>query len=188
MIRKKERDGYRGGVGSRRPKNNSLQVEGVSKILANDIKIDLRKEKDEVRKYLNRIHHGGNRPEQYHQKVVVNRGLPPLRRWTWPDSPVSNLLIILIFPASLFFYLYFVQSFNIWSINPICISHGTAALSFWIFIRHRPRSNLPFLQLLSLVLQKYVILMDLAYFRIHELLFPVAQALVLVLSDQPCEN
>ena len=44
MIRKKDRDAYRGG--NRRPKNNSLQVQGVSKVLANDIKIDLRKEKD----------------------------------------------------------------------------------------------------------------------------------------------
>ena len=46
MIRKKERDAYRGG---RRPKNNSLQVEGVSKVLANDIKIDLWKEKADFR-------------------------------------------------------------------------------------------------------------------------------------------
>lgn len=78
LIHKKERDRDSHRAGSRRPKNNSLQVEGVSKVLANDIKIDLRKEKDEVRKYLNRIHHGGNRPEQ--NKVSINRGLPPLRR------------------------------------------------------------------------------------------------------------
>ena len=42
LIKKKERDGQRGG-GMKRPKNNSLQIEGVSKLLANDIKIDLRK-------------------------------------------------------------------------------------------------------------------------------------------------
>lgn len=54
-----------------------MNVEGMSKIMTNDIKIDLNKEKDDIRKYLNRIHHsGGNRLDQ---KYLI-KGLPPLRK------------------------------------------------------------------------------------------------------------
>lgn len=52
-----------------------MQVEGVSKIASNEIKIDLGREKDDIRKYLNRIH-AESKMDQRH----IIRGLPPVRR------------------------------------------------------------------------------------------------------------
>ncbi len=59
-----------------RYKNSSLNVEGISKLLSNEVKVDINREKDDIRKYLNRIHHAGGRLDQ---KAII-KGLPPLRR------------------------------------------------------------------------------------------------------------
>jgi hypothetical protein len=53
-----------------------MNVEGVTKIITNEIKIDLNHDRDDIRKYLNRIHHAGNKLDQRY----VMKGLPPLRK------------------------------------------------------------------------------------------------------------
>lgn len=53
-----------------------MNVDGVSKIIANDIKIDVPNDREQIRRYLGRIHHGGSKLDQ---KYII-KGLPPLRK------------------------------------------------------------------------------------------------------------
>ena len=73
--------------------NNSLQSEGVSRNLPGNIRVDLYREKNDIRKYLNRMHIIGNKLEQ---KYIIKRAIP-VRKWNLINIQMFDIFLFLFF-------------------------------------------------------------------------------------------